>query len=559
LVFDAGETTMDFRINNTVIPDHVVERWQKFVDTVSVLASAPSAMINRLDPPYLEVFRSNVGPENPFPTGTRMPLAGIYCESAARRRQRVQVVDARTDREWADSPTAKAGICAYLGYPLLWPDGSVFGTLCIVDTKEHRWGEEIDSLLGSFKDAIETHLALAYANEVVKAADQAKSEFLANVSHEIRTPMTSILGFSDVLLESNLDEAQLDAVATIKRNGQYLIQLVNDILDLSKIEAGKLNVECVECSPCQILCEVTSLMQVRARTKRLTLDVELDTPIPRTIHSDPVRLRQILINLVGNAIKFTETGGVRLRISLVGADSAEPKMQFEVIDTGVGMNESQIAMLFRPFSQVDDSNSRKGAGTGLGLAISKRLAEKLGGDVTVESTPGKGSVFTFTVRTGPIDNVELVRCPAEARLPSNSGAQSIPSLASLDCRILLAEDGPDNQRLISFFLKKAGAGVVIADNGRAACDLALAAQTRGDPFDVILMDMQMPVMDGYDATVELRAAGYSYPIIALTAHAMKADRDRCLKAGCDDYTTKPVDRNRLIALVAQYARQRVPH
>jgi signal transduction histidine kinase/ActR/RegA family two-component response regulator len=543
---------MGWRINNTAIPEHVLERWQKFVNTIAAMAAAPSAMINRLDPPYLEVFRSNVGSENPFPSGTRMPLEGIYCESAARTQNRVQVTDARKSPQWADSPTAKAGIYAYLGYPLLWPDGNVFGTLCIVDTKEHCWGADTDDLLLTFKEAIETYLALTFAHESVKAADQAKSEFLANVSHEIRTPMTAILGFSEVLMEGKLDLGQRDAVATIKRNGEYLLELVNDILDMSKIEAGKMSVERIECSPCEILCEVVSLMQVRARSKGLGLDIEFATPVPVRIHSDPVRLRQILINLVGNAVKFTELGGVRLVVRLVEADTERPMLQFDVIDTGIGLSKLQIAKLFRPFSQVEDGASRQHGGTGLGLAISKRLAEKLGGSITVDSVPGKGSTFSASVATGPIEGVAMIGCPAEAQLPCGPQDAAGP-YDELNCQVLLAEDGPDNQRLLNLFLTKAGAAVVVAENGRTACELALAALAEGKPFDVVLMDMQMPVMDGYEATGALRQAGYAGPIIALTANAMKADRDRCIEVGCNDYAAKPIDRRRLIALVAHYA------
>jgi len=395
--------------------------------------------------------------------------------------------------------------------------------------------------------------------QAAEAASRAKSEFLANMSHEIRTPMTAILGFSDVLLGSATDRERLDAVTTIKQNGKHLIGIINDILDLSKIEAGKLEVERIQHSPCQIVSEVVSLMRVRANAKNLPLDVEYDGPIPQAIQSDPTRLRQILINLIGNAIKFTEVGKVRLVARLLDAESDEPKMQFEVVDSGIGMTEEQIARLFKPFHQADSSTTRKFGGTGLGLTISKRLAEKLGGDIAVTSTPGEGSTFTVTVGTGPLDGVKLLDNPVEAQVSTEPDKKPTAPKTKLDCRVLLAEDGPDNQRLIAFLLKKAGADVTLAENGQIAHDLALAARDQRTPFDVILMDMQMPVMDGYDATGRLREAGYAGPIIALTAHAMSTDRDKCLNAGCDDYLAKPINHRKLISVVTEYASPRELH
>ena len=406
---------------------------------------------------------------------------------------------------------------------------------------------------------VSTNKALEESAGAAEVANRAKSEFLANMSHEIRTPMTAILGFSELLLASATDRDQLEAVTTIKRNGEYLINLINDILDLSKIEAGRLEVERVQCSPCQVLSEVISLMRVRANAKNLSLEIKYERLIPESIQSDSTRLRQILINLIGNAIKFTEVGRVRVVARLLDAESHEPKMQFEVIDSGIGMTEEQIARLFKPFGQLDTSTTRKYGGTGLGLTISKRLAEKLGGRVGVTSTPGKGSAFTLTVTTGPLDGVRLLDNPTEALVSTAPENRPNKFNTRLDCRVLLAEDGPDNQQLIAYLLRRAGAEVTLAENGQIAHALAQAAQDEGTPFDVILMDMQMPVMDGYDATAKLREAGYAGPIIALTAYAMNADRDKCLNAGCDDYMTKPIDHKKLISVVAKYASRQKLH
>ena len=404
----------------------------------------------------------------------------------------------------------------------------------------------IVAMLGYYRRGVE---------EVVASANRAKSEFLANMSHEIRTPMTAILGFTENLLERDQSESEkLNAIHTIRRNGDYLLIIINDILDLSKIEADKMTVEHITCEPCRIVAEVASLMRVRADAKGLPFEIEYIGAIPETIRSDPTRLRQILINLVGNAIKFTEDGGVRLVTRLVD-DGDEPRLQFDVIDTGRGMTTEQVATLFQPFSQADASTTRKFGGTGLGLTISKRFAELLGGGIdVVETTEGVGTRFRTTVATGPLEGVNMIEDPMSATVVAVA-ATTDARIAPPDLqgyRILLAEDGPDNQRLISHVLKKAGADVTVKENGKLAVDAAIAASDDALPFDVILMDMQMPVMDGYEAADLLRRKGYDGPIIALTAHTMSSDREKCIKAGCDDYAGKPIDRKKLIETIQSH-------
>ena len=428
--------------------------------------------------------------------------------------------------------------------------------------REAQWQE----LRVQQHDLMALNEELQNALRLAESGSRAKSEFLANMSHEIRTPMTAILGYAELLLEDGdiqrAPERRIETIRTIQRNGRHLLQLINDILDVSKIEAGKLELERVRCSPAQIVAEVQSLMQERAQAKNLALRLEFAGPIPETIESDPTRLKQILINLVGNAIKFTERGGVRLVTQLVGrptqdacADAAAPAvahsfLQFEIIDTGIGMTPAQVSDLFRPFEQGDSSMTRRFGGTGLGLTISQRLAEKLGGAVTVISQPKAGSTFTVTIATGPLDGVPLLDHPAEApTLQPDTAVAEEPEEAQLNGRILLAEDGPDNQRLIARLLQKAGADVAVVENGKAAVDAALAAQHDGRPFDAVLMDMQMPVMDGYEAAQSLRRAGYTGTIIALTAHAMAQDRDKCLRSGCDDYASKPLERRGLLQTI----------
>ena len=443
------------------------------------------------------------------------------------------------------------------GVPVLNADGALLGYRGSgMDITERKQAEE------QLKQTVETlesaNRKLEEFNQIAELATRAKSEFLANMSHEIRTPMTAVLGFAEVLLgEPGIERApvgRVEAIRTIQRNGQYLLELINDILDLSKIEVGKMDIYRTACSPMQVLGDVLMLMRIRSDAKNLPLKLETVGQIPESIQSDPLRLRQVLINLVGNAIKFTETGGVRVVARLVQKPGEPPRLGIDVIDTGIGLSAEQMALLFRPFTQVDSSMSRKLGGTGLGLTISKRLAEMLGGGITVRSELGKGSTFGVLVETGDLQGVKLLDGSAAitARAIADP-AQQDASAIRLDGRILLVEDGPDNQRLIAFFLRKAGARVTLAENGQLACQEALGARAGGKPFDVILMDMQMPVMDGYEATRSLRAKGYTGPIIALTAHAMADDREKCLLAGCNDFATKPVDRHALLALVARWS------
>jgi CheY-like chemotaxis protein len=293
-------------------------------------------------------------------------------------------------------------------------------------------------------------------------------------------------------------------------------------------------------------------MKVRADAKKLPLALEIRGEIPEKITTDPIRLRQILVNLIGNAIKFTEVGGVRVVVWLDAASERNHRLRFDVSDTGIGMSEEQMSLLFLPFSQVDGSARRRFGGTGLGLAISKRLAGMLGGDIFVRSSPGQGTTFSLALDIGPLDEVVMHEEPRAVPVGKLGDTAKI----QLACRLLLVEDNPFNQQLIVLMLQKTGALVAMAENGQLALDLALAAQSEGKPFDMILMDMMMPVMDGYEATRILRSEGYDGPIIALTANAMEGDKVKCLDAGCDDYLSKPIDRATLIETVARYAQRR---
>lgn len=397
---------------------------------------------------------------------------------------------------------------------------------------------------------------LQKARVAAESATAAKSQFLANMSHEIRTPMSAIIGYSDLLLDpAQTAEERVDCVSTIRRNADHLLTLINDILDLSKIEADRMTVEKIECSPCQLVSDVASLMRVRATENNIDFHVNYDSAVPASITSDPVRIRQVLINLVGNAIKFTQEGAVKVHIWSEELDGDHPTINFRVIDSGIGMTEEQKLRLFRPFTQADYSTTRKFGGTGLGLTISKTLVNLMGGEISVSSVPGLGSCFEFSLPTGSLENVSIIENPSETSLDLQSDAMvEVYESKSLVAKVLLAEDGADNRRLISFHLSKAGCEVTTAENGKIAFEKATSADRNGQPFDIIFMDMQMPVMDGYQSASKLREAGYQGPICALTAHAMTGDREKCINAGCDDYLTKPIDVEKLVATVRKARR-----
>ena len=387
------------------------------------------------------------------------------------------------------------------------------------------------------------------ARRAAQEASRLKSEFLAHTSHEIRTPMTALVGYTELLGDPDLSPAErAEGLATVRRNGEHLMTIVNDILDLSKIESGRMTIERMACSPFALVAEVAAVLRPRAAHDGLDVEVGYRSPLPETIETDPTRLRQILLNLVGNAIKFTPRGSVRLEVGPV----EDTRLCFEVIDTGIGLDAEQQARLFTAFSQADASTTRRFGGTGLGLAISKRLAGMLGGDLRVRSVPGEGSTFTLTIDVGSLAGVRLLDRPPEVRAAAERPEPSADERQALRGRILLAEDGLDARRLLARHLRAAGAEVETAENGLVACELALRAAEAGAPYDLILMDMQMPELDGYAAAARLRAAGYRGPIVALTAHAMEDERARCLGAGCDGFATKPILRRTLIEVARAY-------
>jgi signal transduction histidine kinase/CheY-like chemotaxis protein len=386
---------------------------------------------------------------------------------------------------------------------------------------------------------------LKSATRSALTASKVKTQFLANMSHEIRTPLSAVLGFTELIARTSQAPDIRDWIEIIQRNGNHLLGLIDEILDISQIEANRFEVDFSPTDPQHEAEEAILLLANRARQKNLDLQVRVEGKIPRNISCDPTRLRQILINLVGNAIKFTEKGFVHLTIRSLEGNGA-PRIEFLVEDSGKGIPQKQRARLFKPFVQGDPSTKRTFGGTGLGLAISLAYARALGGTVDLlKSGDGQGTTFSVKLPTE-------IRAPAHGHTEVRTQPRTSTQNELKNIRVLVVDDAPDNRELISLFLTKSGASVECAENGvegiRKATD---------KDFDVILMDIQMPGIDGVDTTKRLRAANYVRPILALTAHAMKGERDRYLQSGFDDHLSKPINPQALIAAVARYSQPTV--
>lgn len=426
-------------------------------------------------------------------------------------------------------------------FRVLREDGQLRWVLATGEIRRDTEGRAI-SLDGIIMDIHEQKLInmeLARAKAAAESANESKSSFLANMSHEIRTPLTAVLGFAELLRDEYMSvHERRKSIGRIERSGQALLKLIDNILDLSKIEAGQMTVHRESFSPKDLVAEVVALLAPTANYKELELRMEVDPETPPRVLSDPGCVRQVIVNLVGNAIKFTDQGYVAVKVAM----ESNKYLRIDVIDSGIGISKESQSRLFQAFSQADDSISRQFGGTGLGLALSRRLCESLGGTlILAESEYGKGSRFVARVEAVP----DLAARPEVA--PEGKVEDGAENLSLKGVRILVAEDGIDNKALFKLYLEPTGADLTLASDGNEAY-----IKAKNGNYDLILMDLQMPGMDGLQATRQLRKIGYKGPIVALTAHAMKEEVRRSLEAGCNAHLNKPITRNHLIKAVKEH-------
>ncbi len=492
----------------------------------SYITGSPIALISLLDE-HRQWFKSRIGLQ-----AAETPRNISFCQHAIMSNELFEVPDAMSDRRFRKNPlvTEDPNIRFYAGYPLQTSEGHNLGTLCVIDNHPKALNEEQRQMMRYLAEATISLIEARKTNQDLANAIRYKNEFLSNVSHEIRTPMNAILGFSELLQRTNLTEEQTTHLEAISSAANNLLVVINDILDLSKNEAGSLELRLAPMEPRQVIKQTIQLISQMAFEKRLNLRCIIDPSIPEQVMGDAARLNQIVLNLLGNALKFTQKGSISVRLECLDQTDHDIFLRLSVEDTGPGIPPENLERIFQRFEQGNEEHDRKTLGTGLGLAIVRMLVELHGGTTWAESEVGKGATFFCTLRYPLVDpSSKPENTPAETMKDDHT----TPSLG--DVRILLAEDNILNQKLATFALKKLGVELVIANHGQETLDL-LQEQT----FDLILMDLEMPVLDGYQTSRIIREEmGLDIPIIACTAHVLAEEKERCEAIGMDGFITKP--------------------
>jgi signal transduction histidine kinase/CheY-like chemotaxis protein len=558
----------DAQVSGQDVPESLLPRWQQTIDLMARIYEVPAGLIMRVHTEHIEVLLASHTHKNPYEPGELANLqTGLYCETVMQRRDQLLVPDALEDPAWDHNPDIELGMICYLGVPLCWPDSSIFGTVCVLDTHRRTFSQEYLDLIWQFKELIEGDLRLHHelqkreqvekelreAKEAAEVANRAKSTFLANMSHELRTPLNAILGFTQLMNRSaDLPSEVRHNLSIVQHSGEHLLSLINNVLDLSRIEAGHTVLNEIDFDVYTFLNDLEDMFRLRAADKGLHLTIERAPDVPRYGRTDYVKLRQVLINLLGNALKFTEQGAVTLRVQTLGAvepasgdveppDADYQMLRFDVGDTGCGIAPDEAHQIFEAFHQTT-SGKQTQEGTGLGLSISRRFVELMGGDLSVSSEVGHVSTFTVML---PLQVGEPPAMPAHTRHQRVIGLE--PDQPTY--RILVVDDRWTNRHLMVQFLASLGFLVRDASNGQEALEVWEAWQPH-----LIWMDMRMPVMDGYEATRHIKATtrGQATAVIALTASTLEEERAIVLSAGCDDVVRKPFQESHLLDVMQKH-------